>query len=257
MSQSNSDPTTRNAEPRGAEIATKLREEILRGMYQPGERLPSERDLARQLHVHRSSVREALKKLEQLGLVVIRRGGGARVVPLHDASLDVVGHLLEMDELPDPELVRQLLDVRESLLVGSARFGVERATAEQIDQARELLRRIASPSTGDAEYLAAFSGILQLMAEASRNLVLRIITRSLRMPFLERLGGDRETLRPPRKILVPVADQLEQALGARDALATEACVRELLRVHAEHVLKALERERSRLDEIHTQTGKTR
>ena len=256
MSRAESSPPAANPQSRSDEIAAELREQILRGRYQPGERLPSERDLALQLHAHRSSVREALKRLEQLGLVAIRRGGGTRVAPLHDASLDVIGHMLEMHDLPDPELVSQLLDVRESLLVGSARFAVERASADQIERARELLQRIGSPSTGDTEYLTAFADILQLMAEASRNLVLRIITRSLRMQFLQRLPGDRDTLRPPREVLVPVADRLEQALAARDAVATETCVRELLRVHAEHVMKALERERSRLNDPQTRNGKT-
>ena len=54
-------------------IAARLRNDILGGTYKAGERLPAERDLASRLGVNRGSVREALKKLEQMGLVVIRR----------------------------------------------------------------------------------------------------------------------------------------------------------------------------------------
>ena len=60
-------------------IAAQLRNDILDGTYKAGERLPAERDLASRLGVNRGSVREALKKLEQMGLVVIRRGDGATV----------------------------------------------------------------------------------------------------------------------------------------------------------------------------------
>src|SRR5262245_26799715 len=71
-------------------IAAGLRQAILRGRYRPGQRLPAERELASRLAVNRGSVREALKKLEQLGLVEIRRGDGALVRHLHEASVEVV-----------------------------------------------------------------------------------------------------------------------------------------------------------------------
>ena len=49
------------------EVADRLQAEILRGKFRPGDRLPTERELAEQLCVNRSSVREGLKKLQQLG----------------------------------------------------------------------------------------------------------------------------------------------------------------------------------------------
>ena len=60
---------------RTQQIAAELRDEILRGGYRPGDRLPSERDLSQRFEVHRGAVREALKKLEQLGVAVILPGG--------------------------------------------------------------------------------------------------------------------------------------------------------------------------------------
>src|SRR5262245_63640403 len=75
---------------RSDRIADSLRADILRGRYRPGERLPAERELATRLTVNRGSVREALKKLEQLGLVEIRRGDGAVVRHLHEARIEVV-----------------------------------------------------------------------------------------------------------------------------------------------------------------------
>ena len=61
--------------PRVAEeIVEQIRSLILTGQYAPGDKLPPERELARQLGVNRASLREALKKLEHLGLVKIRQG---------------------------------------------------------------------------------------------------------------------------------------------------------------------------------------
>ena len=61
------------------EIAEQLRALILNGQYPPGSKLPPERELSKRLRVNRASLREALKKLEHLGLVRIRQGDGTRV----------------------------------------------------------------------------------------------------------------------------------------------------------------------------------
>lgn len=64
-------------------IVDRVEQQILRGKISPGDRLPSERHLAAHLQVSRSSVREAIRVLEEKGLVEIRRGrkGGAYVKP--------------------------------------------------------------------------------------------------------------------------------------------------------------------------------
>ena len=67
-------------------VAAALRDDILRGQYRCGERLPSERDLAQRFGVHRSTVREAFKRLAQLGVARIAPGG-ARVAPIDKLSV--------------------------------------------------------------------------------------------------------------------------------------------------------------------------
>jgi DNA-binding FadR family transcriptional regulator len=62
-----------------AEVQAQLRELIASGAFQPGERLPSERDLMEALGVSRTAIREGLRGLEALGLVAIRHGSGAYV----------------------------------------------------------------------------------------------------------------------------------------------------------------------------------
>ena len=68
---------------RTQEISDVLRDEILRGQYRAGERLPSERDVASRFGTSRGTVREAFKKLEQLGVATIQPGG-ARAVPIEE-----------------------------------------------------------------------------------------------------------------------------------------------------------------------------
>ena len=76
------------------EITTTLRTEILRGQYRPGERLPSERDLAARFEANRGPVREAIKKLEQLGIAEVKPGG-VRVVPIESIAELELGGVIE------------------------------------------------------------------------------------------------------------------------------------------------------------------
>ena len=71
-----------------------LLEALLEGRYAPGEKLPTQRALAADLGVTMSSVREALKRLEQMGLVDVRHGDAMRVRDWREhGGLDVVAHL--------------------------------------------------------------------------------------------------------------------------------------------------------------------
>src|SRR4051794_17324386 len=60
-------------------VFSRLSEEILSGHYEPGEKLPPQRALAAELGVTMTALREALKRLEQLGLVDVRHGDAMRV----------------------------------------------------------------------------------------------------------------------------------------------------------------------------------
>src|SRR5258708_6519147 len=72
------------------DVAEQLRDAILDGRFAAGAKLPPERDLALEFRVNRTSIREAIKVLEGLGLVSVRQGDGATVRPLIDASFDLL-----------------------------------------------------------------------------------------------------------------------------------------------------------------------
>jgi len=224
-------------------IAEELRDEILRGRYRAGERLPSERDLATRMEANRSSVREALKTLEQLRLIEIRPGGGARVTPVEEASLDVLEHLLVVDGAPDPVLAAQCLDVLELLTTGAVRFAVERGSDRELARARQLLRIMSARRTTNEGYLDAFNELIGLIHTASQNLVLQLVRNGIRSLFERR--PELSQLRPPRAQLEAISQMLEVALAERDAAAAQEGARRLVRANRERLLKALETERGR------------
>src|SRR5215218_10536528 len=72
-----------------------LLEALLSGRYAPGEKLPTQRALASEMGVTMSSLREALKRLEQMGLVESRQGDAMRVRDWREhGGTDVITHLL-------------------------------------------------------------------------------------------------------------------------------------------------------------------
>ena len=128
MNQSLHDIASKADSPknRAEEIAFILRDEILIGQYRAGERLPSERDLVARFNSNRGAVREATKILSELGLVSIQPGG-ARIVAVEQATLAVLGPLLDMREEVRPQLIIEFVEVFSALVALSARLAMSQA----------------------------------------------------------------------------------------------------------------------------------
>lgn len=223
-------------------IAAELRRQILGGKYDPGDRLPSERDLAVKLGAHRSSVREALRKLEEQRMIRIRPGGGARVLPLEQAGLAVLPHLLAQSASRE-EIVAQWLDVWELVLAGAARLAVERASPEELQEAVQRLRSMQRECRAPEDFIAAGDALTDLVARASRNVVLQMVRNGLTAQIQAKTPLRLEMV-PPSEQLAPLFRELERSVRARDAAATEELVRRLIRMNREKVLERFARGRT-------------
>src|SRR5436305_6676973 len=97
--------------------------EILDGGYAPGSTLPGERGLSDVFTVNRHVVREALKRLEQVGLVKTVHGGGTRVLEFRrSAGLDLLAVIAD-----HPEAMERMLPLLLSALQMRAVIGVDAA----------------------------------------------------------------------------------------------------------------------------------
>ncbi len=129
--------TLEGAQPAGPrkkfeEIAEHLELMIFLGKLQPGDRIPSERDLMAQFGAGRSSVREALFSLQRKGLLAIRPGAAARVTsPSTDTMVNELSgaarHLLRQ-----PQGVRDLQQARALFEIGLARHAALGASDEDV-----------------------------------------------------------------------------------------------------------------------------
>jgi DNA-binding FadR family transcriptional regulator len=222
---------------RAEEVAEVLRDEILRGQYRAGERLPSERELASRFETNRGAVREAVKKLEQLGIAAVHPGG-ARVVPIEEATLDVIGPLLNLNSLPDVDLIDQITEVIGAMMVVAARRAVERASEDEIAQARAIVGRLKYPGDDEADRIQARMELARFFMSVSQNLVLRLIANSLRMQFVGRI---KETMSPTTMPsgYAELLEQLDGALEAKDPRAAGEAMQSLFNLTRESMLKTL------------------
>jgi GntR family transcriptional repressor for pyruvate dehydrogenase complex len=233
-------------------ITRELREEVLRGRYRPGERLPSERELAARFQTTRGVARVALKKLEQLGLATVLPGG-ARVRPVREASLDVIGHLLELEQPPPPELVDQVLEVIGALLASTVRMTLERAQPEQLARAEVLVERLRQPDVGDEERHRLLHEFAHAMMDANDNVVMHMVGRCLHTELFPSLhgmrrvlgDGERGPLRAGRPLgglleIGPYADELAGAVKVRDGRAAAEVVHQMWSLLRRNVRRALE-----------------
>ncbi len=118
------------------EIVNQIKQLISNGELKPGDRIPSERELANLLGVSRPSVREAIMVLEAMGFLESRQGGGTYVKALTEGS--IMDPLAKLVEKRDPELLRSLAEVRMGLESWSAYLAALRANEKDIAELRRL-----------------------------------------------------------------------------------------------------------------------
>src|SRR5207248_274970 len=164
--------------PRVAEeIVQQLRTLILRGDYAVGDKLPPERRLAEELGVNRASLREAIKKLEHMGLVKTRQGDGTRVLDwMQTAGLELVRHLVERGS---PDILRDVLEFRTIYGREVARLAAERATPADLARL-EALAEQATREVPPEELLRLDLDFYVGMADASRNQVFKLLINTIR-----------------------------------------------------------------------------
>jgi GntR family transcriptional repressor for pyruvate dehydrogenase complex len=182
---------------------------VLDGRYAPGDRLPPQRTLAADLGVNMASLREGIKRLEQLRLVDVKHGDAMRVQDWRVSSgLDVLAYAVTVD----PALTKALFEARRLLLVESARLAAERRTPEQERVLAELAEAFAA-APDDAAAQMVDLAFMATLIDAAGNLVFTLILNSIRELYL----GHLERFVPivtGREELAPLYRRAARAIAA-------------------------------------------
>ncbi len=204
-------------------VADEIERLIQARQLRPGDRLPSERDLARILQVGRSSLREAMAVLAARGLLAVKRGHGiyvAKALPVFN------GTTLEADDL------RQLFDMREIIEVAAAGWAAEGASDEDVAALHatvEALNAEAATTTPDLERLQELDTDFHLLIAAmARNRFLEQTTHLLHQMLA---AGMEATLQVPGRVRRSRRSHVRvaRAIAGRDAEAARTAMLEHIR----------------------------
>lgn len=122
------------------EVVEQIKDLIVAGTLNPGDKLISERELAERLDVGRSAIREAFRSLETMGLIEIRPGEGTFV---REASVQKIIEPLAMVMLMEKKHNGDILEIRKIIEVGTAGLAAERRTEEELEQIQLAFEQMA------------------------------------------------------------------------------------------------------------------
>jgi GntR family transcriptional repressor for pyruvate dehydrogenase complex len=214
------------------EVAKQIERLILKKLN-PGDKLPSERELAEMLKVSRSSIRDAIRSLELMGLVEPRQGAGTIVL---ETSVDGLANPFANALKRRQELVGEFLDFRKMLEPPLAARAAMHASAEETSEMEEILQRQAEKQSQGEPAVAEDTEFHYSVALASGNsVVLKVLDnlmdllRDTRERSLQVEGRPQKSLTGHRRILA--------AIKRHDAEAAKAAMRRHIEDVEEMVLK--------------------
>jgi GntR family transcriptional regulator, transcriptional repressor for pyruvate dehydrogenase complex len=199
------------------EIVRQVIDKIKSGELKPGDRLPTERDLAVELNVSRTAIREALRSMELMGLIDSRVGGGTFIKEMTLENLmDPFAGILAKNQ----RLIIELIEVRMLLEVEIAKLAARRINEKKI---RAMEKTIVSMEKEVAEGglgLIGDNAFHQALANAAENLAMKSITRlcgdlmsSTRQAALEALPDKMIGVEQHKAIFEAVKAGREQEAG--------------------------------------------
>jgi GntR family transcriptional repressor for pyruvate dehydrogenase complex len=179
-----------------AEVTRRLLDYFTTGTLKPGDRLPSERQLAASMGVGRSAIREALAALELLGVVDVRPGSGTY---LRGRASELLPQTLSWGMLIGAPKTRELIDVRHALEVQAARLAAETSSRTIVVELEDQLATMESHVDDDyGAFVAADMHFHQTIAGATHNALLEDLLQSVRSlirVWVERALNDADQAR--------------------------------------------------------------
>ena len=154
------------------EIVDQLISLMKMGKLKPGDKLPSERQLAEELHVSRTAIREALRSMESMGYIDSKVGGGTYIKSVTlDNVMDPFAVMLSQDE----KLLSELVDVRVLLEGEVASLAAKNVTQEQINEVRKTLEGMEADIKAGGNGLSGENAFHNMLAKIADNSALSMI----------------------------------------------------------------------------------
>ena len=145
--------------------------------YKPGDRLPTENELAKNFGVGRSSIREALKVLSKLGIVERKNEGTFVSSSAKDYLVEPLSLLVQMEYANLSDIV----EMRETLELESVRLATKRASEEDILELEKIIWEMDKPGLTNEEFVEHDIDFHSTLASAAGNVVLSQTLTAIRV----------------------------------------------------------------------------
>lgn len=215
-------PLAKRTRTLSAELAAHLERLITTGQLAPGERLPSERDLAASMNVSRASLRQAMFELESKNLIERKRGSGSTVAaPAAGVGALNVGLSATDVELTNATELRDLVEPR------IASFAAQRAAASNLLQLEDVLAQ-SNENLNAEESLRLDREFHLLLAHAAQN-PLFVTLSTMTSDWTNATRSLSHATRTGRRISIDGHREIYEAIARRDAEAAASAMERHLR----------------------------
>ena len=177
------------------EVSNQIKKLIFDGVFKPGDKLPSEIEIAQQFNVGRQSIREALRILELSGFITIQKGGGGGAV-IKDTISSTISELFldafQMEKITIEELTIARFEIEKIVL----KYAIENADESDIESLQKNIRETREKIKNNILVVDENIRFHKLLAKASKNhlfvIVVEAVTTAIRH-FMSELGPDSES----------------------------------------------------------------
>lgn len=205
-------------------VYQQLKLKIVQQEIEPGAALPSERALTEMLGVNRGAVREAIKRLQQAGLIAVRQGGNHVVLDYRDeGGLDLLAALLvDRRGNINPAVARSIMSLRASLAPDVASAAAEKGGARLADALDETLERMRAARTDLAQLQELALQFWSQLVNAGGNIAFRLAFNSMSKTYRSAWALLARVLESEFRDLDNL-QRLADAVRGRDAATARDC----------------------------------
>jgi len=195
-------------------VSSEIKKHIIEGVFKPGDKLPSEADLAQHFNVGRQTIREAMRLLELSGFIEVQKGGGGGAV-VKNRVLNTVSHLLldifQLEKITIEEITDVRLEVEKSVTVYAINNADEADLKALEDNIRAAKEKMAEGLPTTEENIQFHN----LLARATKNQVFSIVVETL-MAILHDYHTRIPTNKEVSRKSIERHEELLEAVGRRE-----------------------------------------
>ncbi|HAG42871.1 MAG TPA: FadR family transcriptional regulator [Clostridium sp.] len=220
-------------------VIEQIKEMIVKGTFKKGDKLPSEREMAESLQISRTSIREALRELEIMGLIESRQGEGNFIKNSFENNLLEPLSTIFLLKESNPD---EILELRNIIERGSVALAAERITDEELAE-MELLLEDSLKSDFKDKLVDMDINFHYKIAQASKNFLILSILNAISFLIEAFIKDIRKNVITKEENIIMLIQQhrdILSALKAHDPIAAEKAMLDHLQYVNSQMKKEIE-----------------